>query len=198
MARLSTDTLQLHPLMREEVRALEENDTHELTPLTEGRSPVGDPCVYTKLESNMMVIIVIWVDDIMIAASCRKVLDGFQISDCKPESVPCDPSVNNEIFCDSKELADARLYREIVGSLIYIITGARPDICYVVTRLSQYMSNPSKADLILAKYVVRYLKGTLHYELKFSKSVDELKVTGSCDSDWGTSSDRRSVTVYCY
>ncbi|XP_064090795.1 uncharacterized protein LOC135204570 [Macrobrachium nipponense] len=75
--------------------------------------------------------------------------------------------------------------------------GTRPDICFVVTKLSQYMSNPSKADFSLAKYVLRYLKGNLHYDLKFSKSDDELKVSGFCDSDWGSSSDRRSITGYC-
>ncbi|XP_064078464.1 uncharacterized protein LOC135195887 [Macrobrachium nipponense] len=128
----------------------------------------------------------------------KRVLDKFQMSGCKPKSVPCDPSVNNEVFLDSEKLVDAKLYREIVGSLIYIMMVTRPDICFVVTKLSQYMSNPSKADFSLAKYVLRYLKGTLHYDLKFSKSDDELKESGFCDSDWGSSSDRRSITGYCF
>lgn len=204
----------------------------------------ADSCVYTKTEINARVVIIIWVDDILIAANCeavltevknilnnrfkmkdlgklawflgiefvfgnqcirmnqckylQRILDKFQMSDCKPKSVPCDLSVNNEVNFDSKELADARLYREIVGSLIYIMMGTRPDICYVVTKLSQYMAKPTKADFNLAKHVLKYLKGTIDYDLKFSKCKYDLKLQGYCDSDWGTSNDRRSITGYCF
>ena len=38
--------------------------------------------------------------------------------------------VNLNKFCDEPaEPADNRLYREIVGSLIYIMTARRPDLC---------------------------------------------------------------------
>ena len=33
------------------------------------------------------------------------------------------------------------LYKEIVGSLIHLMSCTRPDIAYVVTKLSQYMYN---------------------------------------------------------
>ncbi|XP_068234341.1 uncharacterized protein [Palaemon carinicauda] len=125
-------------------------------------------------------------------------LDKFQMSDCKSKSVPFNSSVNNEVFLDSEKLADAKLYREVVGSLIYAMMGTRPDICFIVTKLSKYMSNPSKADSSLAKYALRYLKGTLHYDLKFSKSDDEFKASVFCDSDKGSSSDIRSITGYCF
>ena len=35
----------------------------------------------------------------------------------------------------------------------------------------------------------------MHYGLKFQKS-DVLEVNGFCDSDWGASEDRRSITGY--
>ena len=60
---------------------------------------------------------------------------------CKSKSIPCDMSINS--VCDDKsstELTDPKEYREIVGSLIYAMTGTRPDLCYVVTRLFQFMS----------------------------------------------------------
>ena len=46
----------------------------------------------------------------------------------------------------SLHTADARLYREIVGSLIYIMTATRPDLCYSATKVSQHMSNPTVVD----------------------------------------------------
>ena len=81
----------------------------------------------------------------------------FKMSNCKPKCIPCDPSVNKLVAEDSKELADGKLYREIVGSLIYVMGSTRPDLCYVVTKLSQYMSCPTKAHLNLRKYVLKYI-----------------------------------------
>ena len=119
------------------------------------------------------------------------------MTDCKPKSIPCDSNINS-INEDSQELADPRLYREIVGSLIYVMVGTRPDICYAVTKLSQHMSKPTKAHLGLAKDVLRYLKSTINFGLKFSDTNEPLKLNGYCDSDWGNSEDRRSITGYCY
>ena len=126
----------------------------------------------------------------------EKMLDRFGMSDCKPKATPCDLSVNKMID-DSDELSDARLYREIIGSLIYVMTGTRPDLCYVVSKLSQYMAKPSKAHLNLAKHCLRYLKGTLNYSLRFSRS-DKLKLIGFCDADWGASEDRFSISGYSF
>ena len=60
------------------------------------------------------------------------------------------------------------------------------------------MSKPTKAHLGLAKHVLRYLKGTMNFGLKFTKSNDPLRIADYCDSDWGSSDDRRSITGYCY
>ena len=128
-----------------------------------------------------------------------KVLDKFNMSECKPKPIPCDASVNKFIMYDeSPELDDPTLYRAIVGCLIYLMVATRSDISYVVTKLSQYMTKPTQAHLSLAKHVLRYIKGSLDFCLKFGKSNDILKLIGYCDSDWGNSDDRRSITGYCY
>ena len=203
---------------------------------------LADPCLYTKFENGNIILLLVWVDDLVIAANnydvlnsvkenfnkfkmkdmgvlkqflgihfsftddcilmnqtkyCLKILDRFNMTDCKPKSIPCDSNINS-INEDSQELADPRLYRVIVGSLIYVMVGTRPDICYAVTKLSQYMSKPTKAHLGLAKDVLRYLKSTINFGLKFSNTNEPLKLNGYCDSDWGNSEDRRSITGYCY
>ena len=84
-----------------------------------------------------------------------------------------------------------------MGSLIYIMTGTRPDLSYIVTMLSQHMAKPTKAHLGMAKHVLRYLIGKMHYGLKFQK-CDVLELSGFCDSNWGASEDRRSITGYCF
>ena len=67
------------------------------------------------------------------------------------------------------------------------MTATRPDISYVVTKLSQNMSNPTVQDLGVAKGVLRYLQGTLEYALVFRKSNECVKLRGFCNSDWASS-----------
>ena len=59
----------------------------------------------------------------------------------------------------SSELVDAMMYRQMIGSLMYL-ENMRPKICFAVNTLRQ-------VHLMVAKHVVRYLKGTVHYELKY-------------------------------
>ena len=103
-----------------------------------------------------------------------KVLSKFEMVNCKPKSTPCALGVENESEVDPRELSDPRMYQAIVGSLIYVMTGTRPDLCYIVTILSQNMAKPTESDLSMAKYVLRYLKGTREQGLKFGKSESPL------------------------
>ena len=123
------------------------------------------------------------------------ILNRFGMTDCKPKPTPCEIDANKIRYADSTELSDSRLYREIVGSLIYVMTCTRPDLCYIVSMLSQYMTKPTLAHLGMATHVLRYVQGTMHYGLKFQKS-DVLEVNGFCDSDWGASEDSRSISGY--
>ena len=99
------------------------------------------------------------------------------MSDCKPKPTPCVLGIEKVSNIKSPKLSDPRIYREIVGSLIYVMTGTRPDLCYIVTKLSQKMSEPTVADLGTAKHVLRYLKGTQDLGLTFTKSLSPLTNT---------------------
>ena len=128
----------------------------------------------------------------------ERILKKFGLENCNPKSIPCATGINTELSESSKPLQDVRLYREMVGSLIYVMTGTRPDICYVVNLLSQNMVAPTMAHLKLCKQVFKFLKGTKHYDLKFTKAKNGLCLEGYVDSDWGSSPDRRSISGYCY
>lgn len=128
----------------------------------------------------------------------ERILHRFKMIDCNPKLIPCDIGVDKNVSSDSKILDDPKLYREIVGSLIYVMTCTRPDLCYVVSKLSQYMSKPTNANLNLSKFALKYIKGTLDDCLTFKRSCDNLDLIGFCDSDWGGSIDRRSISGYCF
>ena len=129
-----------------------------------------------------------------------KVLEKFGMTDCKPKLVPCDMStVKIDQNDDSSLLSDITLYREITGSLIYLMSCTRPDISYAVNKLAQRMNNPTNAHLSLAKHVLRFLKGTLNQGLVYSAVNEPIDIICYTDSDWGSDPiDRRSISGYVF
>lgn len=126
----------------------------------------------------------------------EKVLQRFGMSECKPRSTPCEQKLN---FDEEGEIVDATGYREIIGSLIYIMTSTRPDLSWVVSKLSQHLAQPKQQHWKTAKQVLRYLKGTIEHELCYKQSDPGLKLEGYSDADWASDqTDRRSTTGYCF
>lgn len=79
------------------------------------------------------------------------------------------------------------------------MTCTRPDLSWVVSRLSQHLSEPKAENMNTAKHVLRYLKGTIDHKLCFKKSSQPLRLLAYSDSDWASSvEDRRSTTGYCF
>ena len=128
----------------------------------------------------------------------ERILQRFGLADCSSKGIPCTPGINKELCDKSKVFDNTRLYREMVGSLIYVMMGTRPDLCYAVTLLSQHMAKPTLAHLNLCKQVYRYLKGTISYNMTYCKTKDDLNLTGFSDSDWGASPDGKSTSGYCF
>ena len=58
-------------------------------------------------------------------------------------------------------------FQSVIGSLLYLMLGTRPDIAYAVTHLSQFTVNPSREHLDKALYICRYLAGTSNYALVY-------------------------------
>ena len=56
----------------------------------------------------------------------------------------------------SSELLDITMYRQIIGSLMYL-TNTMHDICFAVNTLSQYLVEPIRVHLVAAKHVMRCL-----------------------------------------
>jgi hypothetical protein len=85
----------------------------------------------------------------------------------------------------------------MMGSLMYL-TNTRPDICFVVNTLSQYLVEPKRVHLVATKHVMRYLKGTLDYGLCFTRDCD-FKLYGYTDSNWvGSALDRKITSGFCF
>ena len=95
----------------------------------------------------------------------------------------------------SSDTVDATMYRHMIGSLMYLMN-TRPDICFVVNTLSQFLTDSRNVHLIIAKQVLRYLKGIFDYGLKYEAN-QKIKLEGYVDSDWEGSSIDRKSTLGC-
>ena len=78
-------------------------------------------------------------------------------------------------------IGDATVYRSLVGGLQYLVL-TRPEIAFAVHKLSQYVAAPTLQHILACKRVLRYLKATEDYGLKFSPG-GEVKITGYTDAD---------------
>ena len=112
--------------------------------------------------------------------------------ECKVMATPMDSKLKM-LADDSLELVDVTYYRQIIGSLMYL-TNSRPEICFVVNTLSQYLVQPRRVhDLVTAKHVMRYLKGTIDFGLYYDGS-HEYRLYGYIDAYWvGSISDRKKT-----
>ncbi|KAL5762227.1 hypothetical protein ACOSP7_018491 [Xanthoceras sorbifolium] len=94
-------------------------------------------------------------------------------------------------------LRDPTLYRQLVGSLVYL-TVTRPDIAYAVHVVSQFMTAPHSTHFAAILHILRYLKGTMFHGLHFS-AHSSLDLQAYSDADWaGDPTDRRSTTGFCF
>ncbi|GJS63364.1 zinc finger, CCHC-type containing protein [Tanacetum coccineum] len=95
----------------------------------------------------------------------EKVLKKFKYSDCTPVSTPLD---TYEKLMPNRGLAVSQLdYSRVIGCLMYVMTYTRPDIAFVVGKLSRYTSNPGTQHWQAIQRVLKYLKKTMDYRLVY-------------------------------
>jgi hypothetical protein len=87
---------------------------------------------------------------------------------------------------------------ELIGSLQYLTLMTRPDIFASLNMLSKYQSKPGKDHFLGLKRILRYLKGTWDYKLRFTKDGD-YPLEGYADADFANDwEDRKSVSGFVF
>jgi len=72
---------------------------------------------------------------------------------------------------DQGSKVDQKLYRGMIGSLLYLIA-SRPDILFSVCLCARFQLDPREPHLTAVKRIFRYLKGTTNLRLLYKKSSD--------------------------
>ena len=126
------------------------------------------------------------------------VLRRFGMLDCKSMSTPMVSNLKKLHESDpGSDLVDPTMYRQLIVSLMYLIH-TRPGIFFTVSALSQFMLELRHIHWVVAKHVLRYLRGSVAFGLRYTSNGGVL-LHGYADSDWaGSSVDRKSTSGYCF
>ncbi|KAG7534176.1 Integrase catalytic core [Arabidopsis thaliana x Arabidopsis arenosa] len=114
--------------------------------------------------------------------------------DAKPVSTPMAP-LPKLTLSSGTPLDDAAQFRMVLGSLQYLAF-TRPDIAFVVNRLSQFMHRPTDLHWQAAKRILRYLAGTVSHGI-FLRANTPMTLHAFSDADWaGDNHDYLSTNAY--
>lgn len=69
-------------------------------------------------------------------------------------------------------------YANAIGSIMYAMTGTRPDLAYAIGVVSRFMSNPGRVHWATVQWILKYLKGTHDNCLVFKKNSDFKRLLG--------------------
>lgn len=101
-----------------------------------------------------------------------RLLQRFQMEDSHPQHTPMETGLK---LVRSDQGRDDREYRAMIGCLLYLARGTRPDIAFAVNSLSRLQSSSTDSDKNYVRRIFRYLKGTIHYELPIRSKGTKLE-----------------------
>ena len=84
-------------------------------------------------------------------------------------------------------------FHQIMGALQHL-TFTRPDICFAVNRVCQFMHTPTDSYQGVVKRIPRYLQGTATYGLHITR-ISSFDLHGFTNADWAGSTDDHKSTV---
>jgi hypothetical protein len=84
---------------------------------------------------------------------------------------------------------DDSIYREAVGSLMFLMVCTRPDIAFSVGQVAQFSHNPKQVHWTAVQRVLAYLKGTSKYGITYGETSHHNVLTAFSDFDYAGDSD---------
>ncbi|CAA7039177.1 unnamed protein product [Microthlaspi erraticum] len=113
---------------------------------------------------------------------------------CRPALTPLEQT-HQLASVESPLFGDPTKYRRLMGRLIYLLN-TRPELCYSVHLLSQFMKEPKVAHWEAALRVVRFLKGSPGQGI-FLSSDPDLTLTVYCAADYNSCPlTRKSLSAF--
>eukprot|EP00253_Pinus_taeda_P006946 PITA_06946 len=178
--------------LKQALRPWYEKLTEHLLKLNFKHYDLDDATLFVKKVGKTILYLVVYVDDLLMTgnnesyiASIKKELGkSFEMNDlgyvhyyleCDPLTTPMEQNLKLTSI-EGKEFEDATKYRQLIGSLNYLTT-TRPDISFAFGILSRFMQKPCEGHWSATKRVLRYLKGTQGFGIKYTH-VDDYSLIG--------------------
>ncbi|KAJ5100793.1 hypothetical protein N7456_006845 [Penicillium angulare] len=115
----------------------------------------------------------------------QKVLSDFGMETCQTKSTPMNPKqVLNR--CPDEEPPDEEAkarFATVIGSLMYLMVGTRPDIAFALGTLSRFTSQPQSHHQVALQRFLRNVKATQCHRITYRSG----QLIGYTDADFGGS-----------
>nr|GEV73446.1 retrovirus-related Pol polyprotein from transposon TNT 1-94 [Tanacetum cinerariifolium] len=172
-----------------------------------------DPTLIIRRNGNDLLLVQIYVDDIIFAASTLELCDLFanligifinqskyaleslkkyNFESCNPVDTPM---VEKSKLDEDREgkAVDPSHYHGMIGTLLYL-TASRPDLQFAICMCARYQARPTEKHVHAVKRIFRYLRGIVNRGLWYPKdsSIALIAFTdadhaGYQDTRWSTS-----------
>ncbi|GJX55453.1 retrovirus-related pol polyprotein from transposon TNT 1-94 [Tanacetum coccineum] len=109
-----------------------------------------------------------------------EILKKHEMKNCDPIGTPIE--TKNKLNLDKNRTpVDATKYQSMIGSLMYL-TSSRPDIIHTTCLCARYQARPTEKHFEEVKRIFRYLWGTVHMGLWYTKDSG-FELTGFSGAD---------------
>ena len=110
---------------------------------------------------------------------------------------PVDKIPPDHTLIPAQQAAIESKYRTLVGSLLWLSQGTRPDLSTITNILAQHQHRPNDKHIAAARYVIKYVLSTKSKGITFDSQTDDKltsyvhfpistsKVTATSDANWG-------------
>lgn len=124
------------------------------------------------------------------------------MNNCLPSSIPADPGIELKINAvDDRHKIINILFRDAIGSLLFLATNTRPDIVFAVSYLSKFSNNFGKEHWTTVKKILNVLKEQRIFGITYQKQEkNSLQSIEYTDADYaeGVVTRKSSVNKFLY
>ena len=138
-----------------------------------------------------------WLDQETYA---RNIVKTYNLDILGKRSVPVSSLTKlQENALNDPEIPPGTPYQQLIGSLMYLAQGTRPDIAFAVGLVSRYLVNPRESHWKITQQIGEYVASTLDYCIVYSGRDHDETLVGYADADWANDVDtRRSVSGFVF
>ncbi|GAB9477113.1 hypothetical protein Gpo141_00014172 [Globisporangium polare] len=128
----------------------------------------------------------------------QQLAEKFRVSQAKPVYLPADANSRLSQMADGDVCVTQFPYRELVGSLMYIVTCTRPDIADAVGNVAKFCERHNNEHWAAARRILKFLATTQDLALVYD-GQQRSGLVGYADASWASDEDtRRSTTGYVF